>query len=123
MKKILIIDEYGFSKICEAILGSSGYAVEIFSMVNDNINSKLNQYDFDLVVTSYPYGAVFFNEIKKKNIPVLVLADNIDQTLLKWLNDFNSSYCMIKPLDYHKFKTVIQKVIDGDININGYSIL
>lgn len=122
-KKILIIDEYGFSKICEAILGSIGYEVETFSMINDNINSKLNQYEFDLIVTSYPYGVVFFNEIKKKKIPILVLTDNIDQTLLKWLNDFNSSYCMIKPLDYHKFKTIIQKVVNGDVNIHGYSIL
>ncbi len=122
-KKILIIDEYGFSKICAAILGSIGYEVETFSIINDNIASKLNGYEFGLIITSYPYGAVYFNEIKNKSIPILVLTDNIDQTLLKWLNDFNSSYCMIKPLDYQKFKSIIQRVLDGDINIHGYSIL
>ncbi len=120
-KKILIIDEQGFSRICSAILETEGYATD---MVAGDIPSKLNSQDFGLIVTSYPYGAFLLDEVRKRNIPTIILSDNIDENLLDTLRKFDNSYCMIKPLDYDKFKTLVKQVINGDLSAQGgYSLV
>jgi DNA-binding NtrC family response regulator len=113
-KKILIIDEHGFSRICSAILHDIvGYDTEIIAH-GDDLPSKLNNDKLRLIVTSYPYGAFLFDEIKKRNIPTIILSDSIDGELIALLNDFDKSYCMIKPLDYDKFKTLVKQVVNGE---------
>jgi hypothetical protein len=86
----------------------------------------LNDTDYGLVITSYPFGSLFFEEIRKKSIPAIILSDHINRDLIKALEDFDTSYscCMIKPLDYEKFRTVVKQVICGEANIRGeYSIV
>ncbi len=122
-KKILIIDEDGFSRICSALLESVGYKAEIVTDL-DTLLPQLNSNDFALIVASYPYGAFVFNEIKRKSIPTIIISGDIDQNLISILNDFDNSYCMIKPLDYEKFSCLIKEVVDGDSNMmGGYSIV
>ena len=49
---------------------------------------------------------------------------DLDGKLMDILNDFNDSYCMIKPLDYDKFKALVKQVISGDRAAQGgYSIV
>jgi hypothetical protein len=124
-KRILIIDEAGFSRVCSAILEIAGFGTEIISLVHSvDLPSKLNTDEFGLIVTSYPYGAFLFDEIKKRNIPTLILSDNIDGTLINELNGFHNSYCMIKPVNYDKFKVVVKQVISGELNtLGGYSLV
>jgi hypothetical protein len=118
-KKILIIDEYGFSRVCSAILGEiAGFETDMISHADD-LPSKLNNNKLRLIVTSYPYGIFLFDEIKRRNIPTIILSDNIDGKLITILNDFNNSYCMIKPLDYDKFKTLVTQVINGEPTAQG----
>jgi DNA-binding NtrC family response regulator len=125
-KRILIIDEAGFSRICSAILEIRGYGTDTVSHLDDmnDLPSRLNSVSVDLIVMSYPYGAFLFDEIKKRNIPTIILSDNIDGKLIDILNNFNNSHCMIKPLDYDKFKTLVHQVINGKITPRGgYSIV
>ncbi len=122
-KKILIIDEYGFSRVCSALLERVGYGAEIIPTA-DNLSTMLNNDVVGLIVTSYPYGSFFFNEIKKRNIPTIILSDNVDGNLISILNDFDNSYCMIKPLNYEKFRTLVKQVMSGALTIKGgYSIV
>ena len=64
-QKILIIDEAGFSRVCSVILESSGHEVEDIDYI-DNLSSNKDNNEIGLVVTSYPYGAFIFEEIKRK---------------------------------------------------------
>ncbi len=123
-KSILIIDEVGFSRICSAILESEGYRVESVTD-RDNLASKLNNEETVLIITScYPYGVLFSEDIKKRNIPVIILSDLINKELINILEKFNSSYCMVKPLDYQEFKRLVRKIVNGDINNHGeYNIV
>ncbi len=123
-KSILIIDEAGFSRICSAILESEGYRVEAVTD-GDNLASKLNNEEIVLIITScYPYGILFLEDIKKRNIPVIILSDLINKELINILERFNSSYCMVKPLDYQKFKRLVRKIVNGDLNNHGeYNIV
>ena len=119
-KSILIIDELGFSRICSAILETSGYGTDIITHAHD-LPTKLNNQELGLIVTSYPYGAFLFEEIKRHNIPTIILSDNVDEKLISTLRNFDNSYCMIKPIDYDKFKAIVKRVIvdenrpEGDI--------
>ncbi len=121
-KKILIIDETGFSRICSAILENKGYGTDVVSQVTD-VPAKLNRQVVDLIVTSYPYGSDCFDNLKKRNIPIIILSDNIDRKLMNILNDFSNSYCMIKPLDYDKFKDLVNQVISSDVPMPGGFII
>jgi len=122
-KRILIIDEHGFSRICSALLDNAGYGAEIARAVED-LRAGLNANEYGLVVTSYPYGASLLPEIKKSNLPTIILSDNIDGKLIDILDDFADSYCMIKPLDYEKFKSLVQQVMSGEHKIQeGYNLV
>ncbi len=112
-KNILIVDEHRFSRVCSAILEMGGYGTEMISQRSE-LPAKLNKDSVGLVVTSYPYGEAFLDEIKKSDIPTIILSDNIDGNLMNILNDYRNSYCMIKPLDYDKFRQLVKKVICGD---------
>lgn len=121
-KKILIIDEYGFSRICSAILADVGYHVTITTV--SDLTLSLNVGDFDLVVMSYPYCTPVFDKIGWRNTPIIILADNFDENLIGKLDMFESSYCMIKPLDYEKFKLLAKEVISGEVSLQGgYNIV
>ena len=112
-KNILIVDEHRFSRVCSAILEMVGYGTEMISQTNE-LPSKLNKDSVGLVVTSYPYGEHLFDDIKKSNIPTIILSDNIDGNLINILNNYSNSYCMIKPVDYDKFRQLVKQVISGE---------
>jgi DNA-binding NtrC family response regulator len=124
-KKILIIDEAGFSRICSAILEQDGYRVETITTIN-KISNKFPDSDFGLIITSYPYGDYFLKEIQKMDSPVakLILADQFSKGLFTMLDELNNSCCMMKPLDYTKFRALVKDMVCGDLNfIGGYNIV
>lgn len=122
-KKILIIDEDGFSRICSAILKHDGYHVKTITNI-DNLAQRLHNAEFGLIVASYPYSALFLERIKKKDIPILILSDKFDNDLLNALEGLNNTCCMIKPLDYQKFRSLVKGIMCGSLDFQGgYSIV
>jgi len=122
-KSILIIDEKVFYRISSAILESMGYVAELFTDI-DNLSTKLCNSEIGLIITSYPYGVLMFDEIKKWDIATIVLTDNLDGKLFQLLSELEKSYCMIKPLDYDKFKSVVQEIIcEKNVFQGGYNIV
>ena len=112
--KILIIDERGFSRICSAIVEECvGYETDTVSRVSD-LPAKMENRELRLVVTSYPFGEFFFDAIRKRDVPAIILTDNVDKNLLTMLDGYDKAYCMIKPLDYEKFKTLVKQVVCGE---------
>ena len=117
-RKILIIDEHGFSRICSALLMSCGYQAEIMTQPDD-LSGKLRKNSFDLIVTSYPYGSSVFELLTEQNIPVIVMTDSIDERLISILNAHQQSYCMIKPVDYDRFRSVVKQAVERTIQFEG----
>jgi hypothetical protein len=115
-KKILIIDETGFSRICSAILEKEGYGTNTISDIQCRESLTVNYDEFGMVITSYPYGAVLFDEFVKVKIPSLILSDRLNRDLVVTLENFDKSllHCMIKPLDYTKFRILVKHVMCGD---------
>lgn len=124
-RKILVFDEAGFSRICAAILEGEGYAVETISSVN-NVAKKFSTNGFSLIITSYPYGASLLKEVQRRNLALatIVLADEFSADLLSTLDGLRNSCCMMKPLDYGKFKTCVRNMVCGECEtIGGYNIV
>jgi DNA-binding NtrC family response regulator len=111
---ILLIDESGFLRVCSSILETEGFATETITDVEDNWESKLGCHEFALVISSYPYGKFILEEIKKLALPVILLSDHISEEIINLLEGFNKSYCMVKPLDYEKFKLLVNKLMKGE---------
>lgn len=111
-RKVLIYDEAGFSRVCSALLEISGCATSIINEQPDASNS-LNSSDVGVFVTSYPYGAFMLDEVQKRSIPAIVLFDNLDEQFIDMLHAYDNLYCMIKPLDYKKFKGLVMQLLSG----------
>ncbi len=117
-KKILIIDEAGFARICSAILQKERYFTTVTSDIR-NIAPLFNYEDFGLIITSYPYGAGVLPELLKMKLPVIILSDRLNRNLAIMLENVDKSllHCMIKPLDYTKFRTLVNQIMGkGDGN-------
>jgi hypothetical protein len=115
-KKILIIDNRGFCRICYALLEVVGYDMEtcIYTITNGkNLLSRLNNKKIGLIVMSYPASHFLLPDIKKSKIPFIILSDSINKRLMSALAGLSNSYCMIKPIDYQKFRDLVKKIMDG----------
>jgi DNA-binding NtrC family response regulator len=112
-KKILIIDEAGFSRICSAILENEGFGTNIIPDVHQ-FDSRVDFSDIGLIITSYPYGASMLEKLKKWKIPMIILSDQMSLELMATLDRFDKSlsYCMLKPLDYQKFRSLVSETMN-----------
>ncbi|MDA8087991.1 MAG: hypothetical protein M0Z75_14990 [Nitrospiraceae bacterium] len=112
-KRILIIDEQRFSRICYAILSSEGYDTHVPATPEEFI-PLLNSGGFHLVITSYPFGNGIMKQAKGLEMPVIILTDQIDWELLQTLELLKNSCCLLKPLDYQKFKDIVKQFCHPD---------
>lgn len=120
---ILIIDEAGFSRVCSAILEAEGYRAATIPHENPEPQTAYDD-GVGLVITSYPYGSRFFDDLCRYSLPIIVLTDHISKELISALEGFENSICMIKPLDYQKFKSIVRQMMAGNYaSQGGYSIV
>jgi hypothetical protein len=96
------------------MLETEGFTTETITAAEDNWASKLNLHEFALVISSYPYGKFIFEEIKNLAVPIIVLSDHISEDIIDMLEGFRKSFCMVKPLDYNKFKLLVKQLMNGD---------
>ena len=123
MKKILIIDENAFSRICSAILEYEGHKTEIFNCLKRPVTLQ-NRGKFGMIITSYPFGRTFFDEIRELNLPTIILTDHINKDITDLLDGFNKSYCMIKPIDYDRFRSLVNEIVNCVVpNTREYLVL
>jgi len=114
-KKILIIDEMRFSRICSAILEKDGYETSSVTDVRQ-VDSKFNYHEYELLVTSYPFCTVILEDLIHVGIPTIILSDNINRDLMTTLDhlDKTLSHCMIKPIDYNKFRSIVKQILSSN---------
>jgi hypothetical protein len=115
-KKILIIDDRGFCRIASALLKVVGFSIETCTYTMTSSKNPLPSLDhkkIGLIITSYPYSHFMLREIKNSGIPFIVLSDNIDKKLMRILKGLSNSYCMIKPIDYQKFRELVTEIMNG----------
>ncbi|MDY0269702.1 DNA-binding response regulator [Trichloromonas sp.] len=112
LKKVIIVDEQGFSRICSALLELQGCRAECRSLPVGAMD--LHRPDVGLVLTSYPYGERLLAEMGDGELPVLVLADSLSEPLLAALRRVRHACCMVKPVDYERLTSYIRQVLLGE---------
>lgn len=112
-KKILIADEESFSRVCSAILEFEGYSIDVAGNVGRS-SPDLHERDIGLVITSYPDGGHFIDTARQNNIPLIILSDQLNGDVVNMLGCAPNTYCMIKPLNYQKFRTLVRDVLSGE---------
>jgi DNA-binding NtrC family response regulator len=112
-KKVLIYDEAGFSRVCSAILSNEGYGTDIVNE-QDDMQKLLSKDEVGVFVTSYPYGAFVLDEVRKHSLSAIVLFDNLEEQFVDMVLANENLYCMIKPLDYNKFKGLVRSLLTGE---------
>jgi hypothetical protein len=112
-RRVLIYDEDGFSRVCSAILTIEGFRPDIMDEKHD-IPDLLSRSEVGVFVTSYPYGVCMLDEMGKRCIPTIVLYDNLDEQFVSTVLGHDNLYCMIKPLNYTKFKNLVKSLLSNE---------
>ena len=122
LKKILIVDEYGFSKVCSAILNDEGYQTKLAVSEEEAIRYISNN-GISLIVSSYPFADSFLKSRRLRDIPTIVLSDEFNNDLIKIMKCIKNSVCLVKPLDVERFKYIVRGIINGYLNYTGGNII
>ena len=122
MKKVLIIEESSFSRICSALLQEDGHKTETLEDIG-SLLPKAGDNEFGLLITSYPFCHSLFEKIRNMSLPTIVLTDHLNRSLINFLEGCRDSYCMVTPLDYQKFRSVVKQIVEGDQPNDGLNIL
>lgn len=121
-KKVVIVDEQGFSRICSALLELQGCRAECRPLSVCALD--LHGSDVGLVVTSYPYGMQLLESLGGGDLPVLVLTDSLSEPLLNTLKRVRHACCMVKPVDYERLTSYVRQVlIGGASEWGGYNLV
>jgi hypothetical protein len=77
-----------------------------------------------MIIASYPFGYFLFKEIKEINLPTIILTDQINREIMNILKSLPNSYCMIKPIDYDRFRNLVKEIANSCIpKVDEYNIL
>lgn len=117
-KKILILDDKHFSRICRAILERAGFVSEVPDNMKHSDTLQRWQ-EYGLVIASYPIAEDLVLKISGTQTPVIVLSDFYNHEIREALKNFEVSRCLIKPLDYEKFLGVVGEMLQGRIMEQG----
>ena len=121
-KRILILDEDGFSRVCSAILIDEGYKTQM-AVSTEDAAQCISDNGISLIVSSYPYALSFLRSNSVKEIPTIVLSNEINNDLLDIMRQFKNSICMVKPLDFERFKYLVRGIINGYLNFSGGNVI
>ena len=109
-KKILIIDEEVFTHVCCAILELEGYKIETHKIFGEkSITSNLKK--IGLIITSYPFCKPLLRELMKFDLPKIILSDHLNKEIIALLKNLTQSFCMVKPIDYYEFRSLVKEII------------
>jgi DNA-binding NtrC family response regulator len=121
-KKILIIDEDGFAKVCSAILNDEGYQTKL-AISHEEADAQVSKNGISLIVSSYPYALSFLRSKNIRDIPTIVLSDELNSDLMEIMKRIKNSVCLVKPLDFERFKYIVRGIINGYLNLSGGNII
>jgi len=122
MKKILIFDEDGFCKICSAMLNDEGYETEL-AFSSEEAEMCVAKNGISLIVLSYPFALPFLRAELAQDIPTIILSNNLSSDLIDMMKSSKNAVCLVKPLDYKRFKYIVKGVVSGYLNLTGGNII
>lgn len=117
-EKIVIIDEAGFSHVCSSILEMEGFRAVTLGNC-DPVVSTERMRDAALVIASYPFEKSMMDKLRGLTRPVIILCDHVGRDIIDVLESLSHSYCMVKPIDYSRFTSLVKLLMNEQIYCNG----
>ncbi len=108
--------------MCSAILQDEGFDTALATSAEEAAK-HLSQNGISLIVSSYPYALSFLNAESAKDIPTIVLSDEVNNDLIEIMKRIKNSVCLVKPLDFERFKYIVRGIINGYLNLTGGNII
>ncbi|RJQ14912.1 MAG: DNA-binding response regulator [Nitrospiraceae bacterium] len=121
-KKILIVDEDGFSRVCSAILKDEGYQTRLAESSEEALRFVSGD-GISLIVSSCPFALAFLDSKTVREIPIIVLSDEVNSDLMEMMKRARNSVCLVKPLDFERFKYIVRGIVNGYLNLTGGNII
>ena len=110
-KKIMIVDEAGFGRVCCALLEMYGYTPDYLQQCQE-FKERCNPDQYGLVILSYPYGSEILSELSNYHrVKTIVLSDYISSDLLARIKGLSQVVCLTKPLDFSHFRDTISRMM------------
>jgi hypothetical protein len=103
-KKVLVIDDPHFSRVCSAILSHMGLSVESPERLED---IAANEQEYRLVIGSYPLARDALLQIRTWQVPFIILSDSINRELTTFADSLHDCRCFLKPIDFENFRYLI----------------
>lgn len=101
---------------------------EINLIVNKNLDTIMKGKAIDILVVDYNNPCLEFivkiKVIKKihTKVKIIVAIDIIEESLIRLLYDNGIDYILIRPLDINTLMMIFNKIINGKINYNNFSL-
>lgn len=121
-RTILIVDEDGFSKVCSAILSDDGYNTMLADSLEEAAHHVINN-GISLIVSSYPYAMSVLKAGVLRDIPTVVLSDELNNDVIEIIKGFRNAVCLLKPLDFDRFRYIVRGMMNGYLNLSGGNIV
>lgn len=115
--RILIMDDASFTRVCSAILEAEGFQTDS-TCPGLHDTEPVDLRGVSLIITSYPCGRSVLERLGA-DVPIIVLTDIINVELLSILRGVERSYCMVKPINYPRFKTLVRGIVEGQVASQG----
>jgi len=108
--------------VCSAILNDEGYQTKL-AISREEADAQVAKNGISLIVSSYPYALSFLQSKQIKDIPTIVLSDELNSDLIDIMKCIKNSVCMVKPVDFERFKYIVRGILNGYLNLTGGNII
>ncbi len=121
-RKILIVINDGFGKICSAILNEEGFDTILASSVEEAVQHASND-TISLIVSNYSHAQSLLKSQLFCDTPQIILTNEFSKDLMEAMHLFKNKICFVKPLDFERFRYIVSGIMNGYVNVTGGNII
>ncbi len=122
LRKILIVDNNGFGKICSAILNKEGFDTSLACSVEEAVQ-HVSGSNILLIVSDYSHARSLLKSQLFCDIPKIILTDEFSSELTEEMKLIENTICLVKPLDFERFRYIICGIMNGYVTLTGGNII
>jgi DNA-binding NtrC family response regulator len=122
LRKILILDNDCFGKICSAILNEEGFHTSLACSVEEVVQHASN-YNISLIVSNYSHAKSLMKSQLFRDIPKIILTNEFNEELTEAIQSIENTICLVKPLDFERFRYIVCGIMNGYLSLTGGNII
>jgi hypothetical protein len=122
LRKILIVNNDGFGKICSDILNEEGFDSILACSVEEAVQHASND-NISLIVSNHSHTRSFLKSQLFCDIHKIILTNEFNKELIEDMKLIKNAICLVKPLDFKRFRYIVCGIMNGYVNLTGGNII